>query len=56
MCTLGLKFPYIGHNQFLRHYLLETTWKALSNKTVIKAAFVEEKSASYRAEIIQSIV
>lgn len=43
MCTSGLKSLYIGQNQFLKHYLLETTQKALSNRTVTKVVFVEEK-------------
>lgn len=47
VCTLNLKFPYIGQNQFLKHYLLETTQKALSNKTVTKVVFVEEKKSSF---------
>lgn len=45
MCTLDLKFPYIGQNQFLKHYLLETTQKTLSNKTITKVVFVEEKKS-----------
>lgn len=50
MCTLGLKFPYIGQNQFLKHYLLETTQKALSNKTVTKVVFVEETKPLVQAK------
>lgn len=43
MCTSGLKSSYVGQNQFLKHYLLEATQKALSNRTVTKVVFVEEK-------------
>ena len=53
---MGLKFPYIGQNQFLKHYLLETTQKALSNKTATKVVFVEGKNLLSRGEIIQAIV